>query len=52
MFNALRFLGKPAQYVEYRNEGHDPSQWAPQNAADLMQRVVSFLDVNVRGSAR
>lgn len=48
MFNALRFLGKPAELAEYQGEGHVPRNWSTSNAADLGRRVVDFLDRYVK----
>ncbi len=44
MFNALRRLGRIAQLAVYNDEGHVPSEWATQNAVDVTNRILSFLE--------
>lgn len=52
MFNALRLLGRTAQYAEYSGAGHGLSGWSKQAAIDASRRIVSFMDEHVRAPAR
>jgi len=51
MYNALRLLGKTAEYAEYTGEGHVPLEWSVANAADFAWRAVYFLDRYVKPAA-
>lgn len=51
MYNALRLLGKTAEYAEYQGEGHVPLNWSVANAADLAGRAVEFLDRYIKSPA-
>lgn len=51
MFNALRLLGRTAQYAEYRGGGHGLPGYSPQAAMDAGRRVLAFLDAHVRSPA-
>lgn len=48
MFDALRLLGRTAQYAEYADQGHSIINWSRPAAVDGAQRILSFLDRYVK----
>lgn len=52
MFNALRLLGRTAQYAEYSGGGHGLAGWSRQAAVDGSRRILAFLETHVRPPGR
>lgn len=56
LFDALRLLGRTAQYAEYAGAGHGLDGWSPRASVDAGARIVAFFDEYLkparRGAAR
>ena len=50
MLLACKRLGKTAQLAVYPGEGHSISYWSTDDAIDVSERIVTFLDRYVRGT--
>jgi dipeptidyl aminopeptidase/acylaminoacyl peptidase len=48
IFVGLRRLGKTVEFVKYRGEGHSPTDWSSANQVDLSNRVISWLNTNLK----
>jgi dipeptidyl aminopeptidase/acylaminoacyl peptidase len=48
LFVGLRRLGKEAQYVKYRGEGHSPSNWNYANKVDFVNRMLDWFDTHCK----
>ena len=44
LFVGLRRLGKEAEYVKYRDEGHTPTNWSYANKVDFVARMLAWFD--------
>lgn len=52
MFNALKRLDRTAELRTYAGEGHVVYEWSRANAIDAMQRILGFLDEQLREASQ
>ena len=48
MYTGLERLGKEVCYVLYRDEGHSPDTWRPENVTDHWRRTIEWSDRHLK----